>query len=194
MDFGLTSILGSNQTAAISQKNYSGPFTLPANPIVCGNGITSIPVTASISASTLEVALGALGVTGSCTVLVDGAPGTSGTEVVDLSVPLPAPASTGVLTFTPNPVNFDVLNGVTGSTGTSIVSETGYFGAFTLPANPINCPFNLLPLTKLTATLTGNIVTLTTGLLNANLLGSCSVTVDDANGNSGAMTVNFQLL
>ena len=194
VNFGITSVLGSTQTATISQQNYSGPFTLAANPIVCSNGITNIPVTAAISRSTLTIALGLLGVTGSCTIAVEGAPGTSGSEVVNLTVPLTPPASTGVLTFTPNPVDFDVLNGVTGTTATSIVSETGYFGAFALTSNPVSCPFNLLPLTKLGATISGNVVTLTTGLLNANLLGSCSVTVEDGNGNTGAITVNFQLL
>jgi len=194
INFGLTSLLGSTQTATISQQNYSGPFTLPANPIVCGNGITNIPVTASISGSTLTVALGALGVTGACTITVDGAPGTTGSEVVNLTVPLTPPASAGVFAFTPNPVNFDVINGVTGTTATSIVSETGYVGSFSLTPNPLSCPFNLLPLTKLAASLTGNVITLSTGLLNANLLGSCSVTVEDSNGNTGALTVNFQLL
>jgi hypothetical protein len=194
VSFGLTSILGSTQTANISQTGYSGPFTIPTNGIVCSNGILTVPVTAGITGSTLSVVLGLLGVTGSCSITVDGAPGTAGSEVVDLSVPLGTPASTGLFTFTPDPITFNVLNGVTGSTATSTVSETGYTGTFKLTSNPITCPFNLVPLTQINASLTGNTVTVTTGLLNANLLGSCSVTVEDSNGNIGSLTVDFELL
>ncbi len=192
--FGLTSVLGETQTAGITQTGYSGPFTIPTNGIICSNGVLNIPITATISGSTLTVALGLLGVTGSCTITVDGAPGTYGTEVVDLSVPLGTPQSSGLFTFNPNPITFNVLNGVAGNTATSTVSETNYTGAFMLTSDPISCPFNLVPLTKITATLTGDTVTVTTGLLNANLLGSCTVTVEDASGNTGALTVDFQLL
>jgi len=192
--FGLTSILGATQTAGITQTGYSGPFTIPANGVICSNGVLNIPITSTISGSTLSVTLGLLGVTGSCTITVDGAPGTYGTEVVDLSVPLGTPQSSGLFSFNPNPITFNVLNGVAGNTATSTVSETGYTGAFMLTSDPISCPFNLVPLTKITASLTGDTVTVTTGLLNANLLGSCTVTVEDASGNTGALTVDFQLL
>jgi hypothetical protein len=178
--FGLTSILGETQTAGITQTGYSGPFTIPTNGVICSNGVTNIPITSTIS--------------GSCTITVDGAPGTYGTEVVDLSVPLGTPQSSGLFTFNPNPITFNVLNGVAGNTATSTVSESNYTGAFMLTSDPISCPFNLVPLTKISASLTGDTVTVTTGLLNANLLGSCTVTVEDANGNTGALTVDFQLL
>lgn len=194
LTFGLTSVLGETQTAGITQMGYSGPFTIPANGVICSNGVLNIPITSTISGSTLSVALGLLGVTGSCTITVDGAPGTYGTEVVDLSVPLGTPQSSGLFTFNPNPITFNVLNGVAGNTATSTVSESGYTGAFMLTSDPISCPFNLVPLTKITASLTGDTVTVTTGLLNANLLGSCTVTVEDASGNTGALTVDFQLL
>ncbi len=194
LNFGVLAVLGSTQTATISQTNYSGPFTLPANPVTCSNGILNIPVTATISGSTLTIALGILGVTGSCVVTVDGGNGMSGTETVNLAVPLGTPPSAGPFVFNPDPITFNVLDGVTGSTATTTVSEAGYNGAFTLPATPVSCPFNLVPLTQVTATISGSTVTVTTGALNASLLGSCDVTVDDANGHSGAFAVNFQLL
>jgi hypothetical protein len=166
----------------------------PTNPIVCSGGLLNIPVTAAIVGNVISVTLGALGVTGSCIVTVDGAPGTNGSLPVTLTIPVTTPPTPTAITFVPNPVSFNVLNAVTGSTATSTVVEAGYTGAFTLPASPVSCPFNLLPLTKLTATISGNIVTLTTGTLNANLLGTCVVTVDDSMGNSGQLSVNFQLL
>jgi hypothetical protein len=195
INFGLTSVLGSTSTATVSQANYTGPYTLPANAIVCSNGITNIPFTASMSGSTLSVTLGLLGVTGICTITVDGASGTSGTELVNLAVPIGTPVSTGPLAFSVDPINFNVLNAVTGSSATTTISEAGYSGSFTLPANPISCPFDLLPLTQLSATIAnGNQLTLNTGLLNVSLLGSCSVTVEDSNMHTGAETVNFELL
>ncbi len=193
--FSLLSVLGSSDTAQISQQGYNGPFTLsPTNPIICGNGITNIPITASISGSTLTTTLGLLGVTGECTITVDGYPGTSGTETVDLTVPVGSLPASGPITFSPDPVVFDVLNAVTGQTATTTIAESGYTGAFTLPATPIVCPFDLLPLTGATASISGTTLTIKTGVLNADLLGSCDVTVDDANGNTGTLVVDFELL
>ena len=68
---------------------------------------------------------------------MNGAPRTSGTETVNLSVPIGTATTSTRLVFNRDPVVFTVANTVGDASMTSSVSEQNYTGAFMLTQDPV---------------------------------------------------------
>jgi hypothetical protein len=98
----------------------------------------------------------------------------------------------GPVVFAPTSLHFALLNSLLGGTQTSIVSQDNNI-LFTLPTNAVSCPSGFLGVVPVTATIAKHEITVTLGLLNLDLLGTCNVTVDGADGTEGQLPVTFTL-